>query len=231
MNALLLAVAVSVHAGPSGPVTGAARATGFPGAFVGSVGLSLQTQPLYGGMLLDSLDLHLRSVVSMRTPQAVSAYLVDAVVGTVAEPKEAAARIRESLGREPMPAPRAAALLLANALARPDQFEEIVHGLETQRAGLGKHTARLLAHVEGGGDRRLIGRLNAIGRRLKPRSDNAGYDRQGQLTSLFDGMRAFGIVDADVAVASPDGFTGYGPDGRPRPTGLTPAAKVDIVVP
>ena len=168
MRALLLLLSLSASAGPAGPVTGAARPTGFPGAFVGSVALSLQTQPLYGGMLLDSLDLHLRSVVSMRSPQAVSNYLVDAVAGTVAEPKEAAARLRESLGREPLPAPRAAALLLANALSRPDQFEEILNGLETERAGLGKHAAGLLAGVEGGGDRRLIDRLNAVARASSP---------------------------------------------------------------
>lgn len=231
MKALLLLLAVGAQAGPAGPVAGSARPTGFPGAFVGSVALSLQTQPLYGGMLLDSLDLHLRSVVSMRSPQAVSNYLVDAVAGTVAEPKEAAARLRESLGREPLPAPRAAALLLANALARPDQFEEILHGLETERAGLGKHAARLLAGVEGGGDRRLIARLNSVGASLKPRSDNAGYDRTGQLASLFDGSPVFGATDADVATVAPSDFTGYGPDGRPRRSGLAPASKLDIVVP
>lgn len=230
MSALLLVLALSAHAGPAGPVAGAAaRATGFPGAFVGSVALSLQAQPLYGGMLLDSLDLHLRSVLAMRTPEAVRDYLVTAVAGTVAEPKQAAARIREGLGREPMPAPRAAALLLANALARPDQFEEVLNGLETERAGLGRHAAKLLADAHGGGDRRLIGRLNAVGGRLKPRPDNAGYDRAGQLQSLFDGSPSFGVLDSELPSSVPAEFTGYGPDGRPRRSGLRPASRVDIV--
>lgn len=234
MSALLLALALSAHAGPSGPVGpasgAAARATGFPGAFVGSVALSLRTQPLYGGMLLDSLDLHLRSVLTMRSPEAVREYLVTAVAGTVAEPKAAAAAIRESLGREPMPAPRAAALLLANALARPDQFQEVLHGLETERAGLGKHAALLLANAHGGGDRRLIARLNAVGARVKPRSDSSVYDRAGQLQSLFDGSPSFGVSDADTPAAVPAEFTGYGPGGRPRHSGLRPASKLDILV-
>lgn len=230
MKALaLLLLAAPALAGPIGPTT-TARPTGFPGAFVGSVALSLQTQPLYGSMLLDSMDLHLRSIVSMRTPQAVSDYLVTAVAGTIAEPRAAAARIREGLGKEPMPAPRAAALLLANALTRPDQFEEVLNGLETERAGLGKHAARLLAEAEGGGDRRLIARLNSVGARLKPRSETSVYDRAGQLQSLFDGSAAFGGLDADAPVGVPADYTGYGPDGRPRPSGLRPASRADIVI-
>lgn len=232
MKALaLLLLAAPALAGPAGPHAGAAaRATGFPGAFVGSVALSLKTQPLYGGMLLDSLDLHLRSVLAMRTPEAVRDYLVISVAGTVGGPREAAARIRESLGREPMPAPRAAALLLANALARPDQFEEVLHGLESERAGLGKHAAKLLADARGGGDPRLVARLNEVGSRLRPRAEAGGYDRFGNLQSLFDGSPVFGVSDADVAVGAPADYTGYGPDGRPRPSGLRPASRVDIVV-
>ncbi|MDX6770996.1 MAG: hypothetical protein SF051_15800 [Elusimicrobiota bacterium] len=231
MRLLLLLLAASAQAGPVGRSGPVAAPTGFPGAFVGSVALSLQSQPLYGSMLLDSMDLHLRSVAVMRSPAAVKDYLVTAVAGTVAEPRDAAARLRESLGREPMPAPRAAALLLANALARPDQFEEIAHGLETQRAGLGRHMARLLAEARGEGDRRLIARLNAVGSSLKPRSETSIYDRAGQLQSLFDGSPAFGLADAGGVVAVPEGYTGYGPDGRPRRSGLSPAPKLDILVP
>lgn len=232
MHALaLLLLAAPALAGPAGPHAGAAaRPTGFPGAFVGTVALSLQSQPLYGSMLLDSLDLHLRSVLAMRRPEAVRDYLAISVAGTVGGPREAAARIRESLGREPMPAPRAAALLLANALYRPDQFQEVLHGLETERAGLGKHAARLLAEARGGGDPRLITRLNEVGARLRPSPESAVYDRFGRLQSLFDGSPVFGLTDADAAVGVPADYTGYGPDGRPRPSGLRPAPRVDIVV-
>ncbi len=231
MKALLLVLALHAHGGPTGRVGAVAGPTGFPGAFVGSVALSLRSQPLYGSMLLDSMDLHLRSVVAMRSPEAVRDYLVTAVAGTVAAPRDAAARLRESLGREPLPAPRAAALLLANALARPDQFEEIAHGLETERAGLGKHMAGLLAGVQGGGDRRLISRLNAVGASLKPRSETSVYDRSGQLHSLFDGSPAFGLADGGAPASVPEAFTGYGPDGRPRRSGLSPSTRVDILVP
>lgn len=233
MRPLLLAAALCApaHAGPAGPVGGVARPTGFPGAFAGSVALALRTQPLYGGMLLDSLDMHLRSVASLRTPESVSDYLVTAVVGTVAEPQEAAARIRESLGRESLPAPRAAALLLANALARPDQFEELAHALETERAGLGKHTALLLAQAQGTGDRRLIARLNAIGARLQPRAETSVYDRTGQLQALFDGSPGFGLSDAALPASVPADYTGYGPDGRPRRSGLLSAPKADALLP
>jgi hypothetical protein len=229
---LVLLLAATARAGPAGEVAGAAaRPTGFPGAFVGSVALSLGQQPLYGGMLLDSLDLHLRSVLSMRSPQAVSDYLVTAVAGTVAEPRSAAARIKESLGREAMPAPRAAALLLANALSRPEQFAEVLDGLETERAGLGKHAARLLAEAHGAGDRRLIARLNAVGGRLRPRSESSVYDRFGQLQSLFDASASFGILDTGAPAGTPAGFSGYGPDGRPRASGLQSAPRRDLAAP
>jgi hypothetical protein len=213
----LLALAVGASAGPTGSVN-VAPATGFPGAYLGTVGLSLQADPLYGSRLLDSFDLHLRSVAAMTTPLAVRDYLEVAVIGAgVASPAE----LRASLGRETMEPQRAAALLLAHALARPEQFHEVLDGLEARKAGLGKQTAKLLRQADGRGDSRLLRILRERGA-LEPKGTPLTYDQFGRFDRLFDGAGASGgdTVEIRGAVALPDSYDGYGPDGRPRLSGL-----------
>lgn len=228
MKALILPLAalcaVSAAAGPTGPADPhAAPATGYSGAYLGMVSRSLAADPLFGSRLLDSFDLHLRSVAAMTAPKAVRDYLEIAVVGAgVSSP----AALRASLGSEPMEPQRAAALLLAHALARPKQFREVLDGLEARKAGLGKHTARLLREADGRGDRALIAALRARGE-AKPSGEALTYDRFGQLDRMFDGGGYDGRdkVDLSGPVSVPAGYDGYGPDGRPRRSGLSPARE------
>lgn len=188
--ALLLA-AGRAAAGPDGPVDAhAAPATGFPGAYLEMVARSLAADPRFAPRLLDSFELHLRAVAAMTAKVAVKDYLEMAVVGAGVSSAEA---LRESLGTEPMEPQRAAALLLAHALSRPKQFREILDGLEANRAGLGKQTAKLLRETAGPGDKKLIKVLRTRGAR-KPRRRETAYDRYGPLEKMFDaaGARAGG---------------------------------------
>jgi hypothetical protein len=205
----------------------AVAATGYSGAYLGTVGLSLASDPFYGSRFLDSFDLHLRAVAAMTAPRAVSDYLEVAVIGSgVGSSVGSAQALRSALGREPMPPQRASALLLAHALARPGEFQEVLDGLEARKAGLGKHTAKLLRETHGPGDRRLISVLRARGA-LNPRGTVLTYDRFGQLDILFDGGGSAGREAAALSgpVEAPAGFDGYGSDGRPRRSGLKPSRE------
>jgi hypothetical protein len=220
--ALAVLCAVRAAAGPAGPVDAhAVPATGYSGAYLGTVSLSLASDPFYGSRLLDSFELHLRSVAAMTVPRAVTDYLEVAVVGA-----SSARDVKASLGKEPMEPQRAAALLLAHALARPEQFHEVLDGLEARKAGLGKQTAKLLRETSGRGDRRLIAALRARGA-VVPKGSALTYDRFGQLDRLFDGGGSDGrdTVELSGPVSVPAGFDGYGPDGRPRRSELKPARE------
>lgn len=228
LSFVLLLCAARAAAGPAGPVDAhAAPATGYSGAYLGSVGLSLAADPFYGSRLLDSFDMHLRSVAAMTAPRAVTDYLEVAVIGAgVGEGSGSMRAVRAALGVEPMDSQRAAALLLAHALARPEQFPEILDGLEARKAGLGKHTAKLLREANGRGDRRLIAALRARGA-ASPKGAPLTYDRFGQLDRIFDGAGADSrdSVTLSASVAAPSGYDGYGPDGRPRRSGLSPSRE------
>ena len=216
--------AVRASAGPAGPVGAhAAPATGYSGAYLGMVSRSLAADPFFGSRMLDSFDLHLRSVAAMTAPKAVRDYLEIAVVGAgVSSP----AALRASLGKAPMEPQRASALLLAHALARPEQFREVLDGLEARKAGLGKNTAKLLREANGRGDRGLLSVLHSRGE-VKPKGKELTYDRFGQLDRMFDGGGSGGgdTVSISGPVSVPEGYDGYGPDGRPRRTGLMPARE------
>lgn len=220
--ALALFCAAPAAAGPTGSVDAhAVAATGYAGAYLGMVGLSLAADPFYGSRLLDSFELHLRSVAAMTAPRAVADYLEVAVVGV-----SSAQALKASLGKVTMDSQRAAALLLAHALARPEQFREVLDGLEARKAGLGKHTAKLLRETRGPGDRRLIAALRARGE-IMPKGPAPAYDRFGQLDRLFDGGGWDGRDTAEISgvAAAPATYDGYGPDGPQRRTGLKPARE------
>jgi hypothetical protein len=219
--AIAVLCAVRASAGQAGSLH-TAPSTGYSGAYLGSISLSLAADPFYGSRLLDSFELHLRSVAAMTVPKAVTDYLEVAVIGATTP-----GAVKASLGTEPIEPPRAAALLLAHALARPEQFQEVLEGLEARKAGLGKQTSRLLRETSGRGDRRLISILRARGA-LEPKGAALTYDRFGQLDRFFDGGGG-DLVDAPPAgrasVSAPAGFDGYGPDGRPRRSGLKPVSE------
>ena len=220
LAAALVLCAVRAAAGPTGSLH-SAPSTGYSGAYLGSVSLSLAADPFYASRLLDSFDLHLRSVAAMTAPKAVTDYLEVAVIGTTTS-----GAVKASLGKEALEPPKAAALLLAQALSRPEQFQEVLEGLEARKAGLGKQTARLLRETTGNGDRRLIAILRSRGA-LDPKGTPLTYDRFGQLDRFFDGggADAGDRVELGSPVSAPAGFDGYGPDGRPRRSGLKPVRE------
>lgn len=212
MRALALALLLATGraaAGPDGPVDAhAAPATGFSGAYLRMVAKSIAEDPRFASRLLDSFELHLRAVAAMTAKVAVKDYLEMAVVGAGVSSPEA---LRRSLGTEPMEPQRAAALLLAHALSRPRQFREILDGLDANRVGLGKQTAKLLRETAGTGDKKLIAILRKRGD-VRPRRVEPAYDRYGPLEKMFDGV----------------GPGGGGPprtEERPVRSGMDPARK------
>ena len=192
------------------PPSAAAPVGPFPAQFAATVRLSLAHDSFYGSRLLQALDARVAAVAAMTGPAQVRDYLT-AAAGPLPE-------LQRALGSSSIDADRASALLLAHALARPAEFGATLDGLETDRPGLGGRAAKILSGARGSGDRRLLAALRAAGART-PRSANALYGPDGRLDALFDG--AAGIRDTDAAgPVSAEGYTGYGPDGRPRRSGL-----------
>lgn len=224
IRALLLSAALAVSAS-AGPISGvdphAASATGFPGAYLGSISLSLASDPLFGSRFLDAFQSHVQSLTAMTAAPAVAAYLEQSAAGggTLKD-------LRASLGREELSPNRASAILLANALARPDQFREVMDGLETMKPGMGRHASDILRDAKGTGSKQLLAALHAAGER-KPRGEGLTYGPDGRWATMFDGSAASGpdgVVMSDP-VQTPTSYTGYGPDGRPRSSGLLPAKR------
>lgn len=219
--ALAMLCVVRAAAGPVGPSDAqAVAATGYSGAYLGSIGLSLAADPLYGSRLLDSFELHLRCVAAMTSPRAVTDYLEMTVIGSGGR---SAKELRAVLGKEPMDTQRAAALMLAHLLARPEAFQEVLGGLEARKAGLGAHMTKLLRETRGQGDRSLIATLRKMGE-VKPKVTALTYDRFGQIGWIFDGIGFDGrdTVHQSGPVSLPAGVVGYGPDGRLRRSDIKP---------
>jgi len=214
---VLLCAAAPARSGPVGAADAhAAAATGFPGAYLSTVRLSLAEDALYGSRLLDAFQLHVRAVTAMTAPRAVAGYLEQAASGD-----QGLDDLRAKLGREPLPPPHAAALLVANALTRPEQFREVMDGLETLKPGLGRHAAEILRDARGEGDPRAIAVLRAAGARA-PQGEGLTYGRDGRWATMFDGgaaPRPETAWSGDGAVAVPASYAD-GPGARPRASGL-----------
>lgn len=149
----------------------AQRAAPAPPPFVpnmlAAMSVSLQAQPFYGSMLLNSVDFQLKQIAYM--PEARAAvYLKQEILGGSASPKDAASFVKR-LGSEPLAQRQAGALLVANSKARPDQFRELLEGLERLRPGLGR---ALQARLDGSFQIPAAGAI---------------YNRRGELETLFDG--------------------------------------------
>jgi hypothetical protein len=187
LAALALLLAFSrAFAGPSGAGDDAAMPTGFPGAFLGSVSLALADDPEYGSRLLDALDAHLRAVGVMTSRREVDDYLEQSAAGS-----EDVKVLRAALGREPLDAAKASALLLADALARPRQCREVLDGLDALKSGIGRQAASMMRAARGAGDKKLFASLRAAGalrREERPRP----YIRAERLSLLFDEESAVG---------------------------------------
>jgi hypothetical protein len=106
-------------------------------------------------------------------------------------------------------------LLLANGLARPDQFRDILENLEAAETGL-KDVAG-----QGGGHPEFANLLGILGERSRPVGKPFIYDAKGRLERIFDG--APDRTDADDRVpsepAAVDGDAGYA--AKPWRSGLS----------
>ncbi len=225
-RSLALGILLAASRAVAGPIGGvdphAAAPTGFPGAYLGTVSLSLSADPLYGSRLLDALDTHLQAVSVMTSPPEVAAYLEQSATG--GGDMEG---LRAALGREALDPPKASALLLANALSRPEQFREVLDGLERMKPGLGRNAARLLREAKVTGSLPLLEALRAAGAR-EPQAVPLTYGSDGRLDALFDGASRDGRDGVVLAAPEPvaeAAAVGFGPDGRPRPAGLARPAR------
>lgn len=225
LTVLLVSFAARASAGPTGAASAhAAAATGFPGALAGAVTLSLADNPIFGSRMLDALEMHLRTISAMTGPRAVADYLEVTVLGSVGA-RGAAKRLRATLASEAISPNKASALLIANALARPEQFPETLDALEARRAGLGKQAAKLFADAPKKGVKEVMSALREAGARVKPRGTPLLYDARGEIAAVFDGSESDGRdpVTIGAPVVAPESYEAYGPGGRPRRSGLAPS--------
>lgn len=191
-----LLAASRVLAGPIGADDPhAVSATGFPGAYLGSVELALADEARYGSRLLDALDFHLQAACVMTSQREVAGYLEQSAGS------EGVASLRHALGREPLDPTKAAALLLADALSRPLQFREVIDGLESLQPGAGRHASALLSGARGTGAKSLLAALRAAGRRKSGEPEEPYYSG-GRLAVLFDAASVEGREG--VVLAEPD---------------------------
>lgn len=183
MTSLILALAL-VSPSLAGPIgvedPHAAPPTGFPGAFVSAVSVSLAADKDYGDRFLDAVLAEMRTVCAMTSPEALSDSLEATIGGD-----EGLEAFRDTLGREPLIPSRAAAVFLAHALARPIQFRELLVRLETLQPGLERYSARLLQRAKGAGDPRLLAAVRDAGND-SPNPEKAGYPLSLRLAHFFD---------------------------------------------
>ncbi|MFH2204147.1 MAG: hypothetical protein ABIJ96_13595 [Elusimicrobiota bacterium] len=190
--ALLLITALSAPAGAAiallPPIKTPVKApTGpFVPAYVNSLAVSLSQQPFFAAEMLGNFATHLQKVATMTRPEQVGEYLQNAILHT-GSGRTTAQKVTGGLGKKALEPDQAAALLLANSLARPDQFEEVLSGMERLRPVWGQRIAVLMKNAEGGGAPSLLNRLRDVGLRLKPAPFPGTYNARGTLDGLFDG--------------------------------------------
>ena len=199
--ALVVLLASGAFAGPSGAGDPhAASATGYPGVYLGSVSLALADEARYGSRLLDGLDIHLRAVCVMTSQREVAGYL------EMSAGADGVASLHHALGRETLDPTKASALLLAEALSRPEQFRQVLDGLESRQPGIGIHAAKLLQGAKGTGAKKLLAALRDAPKRHRRGDDEEPYYSGGKLAELFDAASTEGpegLVLADPETGPP----------------------------
>ncbi|HXT00210.1 MAG TPA: hypothetical protein VN915_06020 [Elusimicrobiota bacterium] len=211
--ALVLAVVLAsrAFAGPIGADDPhAASPTGFPGAYLGSIQLALNDEARYGSRLLDALDEHLQAVCVMTSQREVSGYLEQSAGS------DGVAGLRRVLGREALDPAKASALLLAEALSRPEQFREVLDGLESEQPGVGRQAAKLLSGAKGTGQRKLLAALRDAPRRHRRGEAEEAYYSGGRIAELFDA----------ASVDGPEGLVLADPEAAGPPRGAHPHSRL-----
>lgn len=189
--------AVSVAAAPVAPIEVGVPSS-FPSDYLHGVSLSLAAQPFYASHFLDSFQAQLTAVAAIPAAPAAAAYLEKSATAG----GSSLADLRASLGRGELAPEKASALLIANSLVRPEQFREVMDGLETLKPGLGRHAAAALRSASGPGNGRVIAALRAAGER-RPQGEGLTYGPDGRWATMFDGGPAPRVDDEDAVKASP----------------------------
>jgi hypothetical protein len=180
------ALALFLNAAPcAAALIEAPVASSFPADYVRSVSLSLAAQPFYASSFLNSFQTQLNAVAAFPAAPAAAAYLEKAATGGAAGLSD----LRATVGRAELSPETASALLIANSLVRPEQFREVMDGLETLKPGLGRHAAAALRAASGPGNGRIIAALRAAGER-RPQAEGLTYGPDGRWATLFDGSPA-----------------------------------------
>gem|GEM_PF-2313206 len=175
--------AVAAAAAPLAPVE--TPSSSFPADYLHSVSISLASQPFFAAHMLNSFQTQLTAVAAISAAPAAAAYLEKAATASGAT----LVQLRGSIGRDELTPETASALLIANSLTRPEQFREVMDGLEEMKPGLGRHAAAMLRQASGSGDRRVLAALRAAGER-RPQAEGLTYGPDGRWATLFDGSRA-----------------------------------------
>ena len=183
-----LAVLLLLLSSSAGAQQYRAAAVGVPfvPAYLGSVALSLSADPFYASRLLNAFGAELARVTAAPTPLSAAEGLKARIAGPAAL---ALPQVAKELGAKVLEPERAAAVLAANALARPDQFQEVVTGLSELKPGLGERVVESLreAPPARGGSPQVLGRLRELGRSVVPSPAGDYYDSSGHLRRFFDG--------------------------------------------
>lgn len=168
-----------------------ASSVGFVPDYINSLKLSISQNPdFFAGQFLNSLDAHLNAITPMSTPAEVEGYLKENVLASAGAQSDIA-QVSKDLGDKPLSPEAAAALIVANGIARPDQFGEIVDSMERMRGIWGQRTAEMMkaAGARAGVSRELMERLSTVGARMKPSPALGTYNAAGELNGLFDGSK------------------------------------------
>jgi hypothetical protein len=189
--------AVPVAAAPVAPIEVRA-ASSFPTDYLHSVSLSLTAQPFYASHFLNSFQTQLTAVAAIPAAPAAAAYLEKTAAGGGSNLVD----LRAALGRGEIAPEKASALLIANSLVRPEQFREVMDGLETLRPGFGRAAASVLSATSGSGNRKVIAALRAAGER-RPQGEGLTYGPDGRWATMFDGSPAPRDEDAGSVKANP----------------------------
>jgi len=157
--------------------------------FLGAMSLSMHQQEFYGSYLLQGFHSHLAQIMPMQEPQKMAEYLKAEIEGSGRDymPMGKQAKV---LGQSPVEAKKASAILLANALASPNSFQDVVTGLEGLKPGLGNKVSEILREApksSTGGNYTFLGALRQLGERIRPKMQPLLYNAKGEIEAFFDG--------------------------------------------
>lgn len=150
--------------------------------YVGSLALSLGQEPFFASQLVTALH-SLVPRISVHDPQS-AAVLRNEILG-VGPHAVSPAQLAAEMGKRPLPAGQAAALLVANAAAEPHQFARMIGQLDWMKPGLGM---------------RVSESLRTMGLGVGPVPDAVPYLKSAEYKPLFRGDPA---IEKNPLLTSP----------------------------